>query len=167
MNPISVLVIAGRVDVQTMLRFWLQSRGHRVSCVSGENQAAVLCEIQRFDLVIAEILRPTGSTAQLVGQLKQVCESVRILAIFDGLRGTSMKCLQIAQNVGAHALLLKPFKEEQLFEAIERVFAANRGHARDVDRNAPLSVREGSWSPHGKSLNAHVLSESIFSRESP
>lgn len=71
------------------------------------------------DMVITDILMPDGDGLEVITELKRAQPSVRIIAMSGGghhLRAA--ECLKFATGLGAHGLLLKPFKREQLLEAV-------------------------------------------------
>lgn len=66
---------------------------------------------------------PDGDGLELILELKQVQPSVRLLALSGGGRHRqAMNCLKTAKNLGAHALVLKPFNREQLVATVGLVF---------------------------------------------
>ena len=62
----------------------------------------------------------------LISEIRKDHAQVRILAISGGgPRVKSPTALQMAQSVGAHALLLKPFGREQLLNSIRHLMEAD------------------------------------------
>lgn len=122
MNPLSILVVDDHEEIRSLLRQWLESSKHRVECAGSGNEALKRVKDHRFDLVITDVLMPDGSGVDLIAELRKARTKVRILAISGGgPHMTSPSCLQFAQGAGAHALLLKPFRQEQLLSAIQHV----------------------------------------------
>jgi len=125
MNRLSILVVDDQKDIRTLLRQWLESFSHRVDCAASGNEAWKLLKNRCFDIVITDVLMPDGGGVELIKQLRKARTQTRILAISGGgPQLTSPTCLEFAHGVGAHALLLKPFRQHQLRDAIDKVLDA-------------------------------------------
>jgi DNA-binding NtrC family response regulator len=117
----------------------------------GGNEALKLLKKCRFDLVITDVLMPDGGGVELIAQLKKVRSRVRILAISGGgPHVTSPTCLQLAQSVGAHALLLKPFRAEQLLGSIRQIMQVNHKHTVLHGSAAAISALQRDRPEHGR-----------------
>lgn len=122
MKNISVIVADDVEGIQDLVGHWLTAAGHVVMCVSTGQAATQLLKHCHFDLVITDIIMPDGDGLELILELKQASPEVRILAISGGGRHMqATDCLKMAKNLGAHALLLKPFNRDQLSAAVEQV----------------------------------------------
>jgi DNA-binding NarL/FixJ family response regulator len=76
-------------------------------------------------VVITDVVMPDGDGVELISRLKKAGSPVGILVMSGGsVKAASPTCLQLAQNVGADALLLKPFKPDQLRRAVHHVIEA-------------------------------------------
>jgi CheY-like chemotaxis protein len=140
MKPLSVLVVDDDSPTQRVLQLWLQTHGHRATCASGGKQALEWLRTHEADLVITDVLMPEGNGIELIAKMKRERPKVRVLAITGGgPQATSSSCLHRAYRAGAHALLLKPFKQDQLATAMHYVLGlADDYHA---EPNDTLEVR--------------------------
>ena len=119
MTKLSVLVVDDEDDIRQLMRGWLEHAGHRVTCAETGSEAAALAKKTAFDLVVTDILMPEGDGVGLIADLKKSQPAARILAISGGGRIIdSNDCLRIAQGLGAHAAIMKPFNREQLLGAV-------------------------------------------------
>jgi CheY-like chemotaxis protein len=126
MNRLTILVVDDRPEIRNLLRLWLESDSHTVACADGGNEALKVLKKGGYDLVVTDVLMPEGGGVDLISQLRKDHAHVRILAISGGgPRVKSPTALQMAQSVGAHALLLKPFGREQLLNAIHHLMEAD------------------------------------------
>jgi len=120
MKSLSVIVADDVEGIQDLVGHWLEESGHVVMCASTGRIASQLLKKQHFDLVITDVLMPDVDGLELILELKHSQPSVRILAISGGGRHMqATDCLKLAKNLGAHALLLKPFNREQLLAAMK------------------------------------------------
>jgi CheY-like chemotaxis protein len=130
MKKLAVLVADDVEEIQDLVGHWLEEAGHAVACVSTGHEATGLLRRQHFDLVITDILMPDGDGLELILDLKQAHASIRILAISGGGRHMQAgDCLKMAKNLGADALLFKPFTREQLLAAVNLAFPAQGAEA--------------------------------------
>jgi len=121
MKNLSVIVADDVEGIQDLVGHWLEADGHAVMCVSTGQEASQLLRKRHFDLVITDIIMPDGDGLELILELKQARPLVRILAISGGGRHMqATDCLKMARNLGAHALLMKPFNHEQLAAAMNQ-----------------------------------------------
>lgn len=119
---LSVIVADDVVEIQSVIRHWLEAHGHRVVCVSTGNEAIELVRVNAFDLVILDVLMPDGDGLDALRELH--AHPTRVLAISGGgkyLDGPG--CVKLATSLGAHAAVLKPFNEDQLLAGIARALA--------------------------------------------
>jgi CheY-like chemotaxis protein len=141
MSRLSILVVDDRPEIRNLLRLWLESDNCAAACADGGNEALRLLKKTGFDLVVTDVLMPDGGGVDLISQVRTEYPKVRILAISGGgARVKSPTALQMAQSVGAHALLLKPFGREQLLNAIRHLMEADL-HLLDLAASASASPR--------------------------
>jgi CheY-like chemotaxis protein len=125
MGPLSILVVDDDAPTQRVLQLWLQLHGHDVSCAGGGHEALGVLDSRHVDLVITDVLMPDGDGIELIVRLKQRQPHLRVLAVSGGgPHLASTTCLERAHAAGAHALLLKPFKQDQLLHAMRYVIGA-------------------------------------------
>lgn len=130
MNTVSLLVVEDHAEIQNLLRLWLEPQGYRVVCAASGNEAWRLLQEAEFQLVITDVVMPDGGGIELIRRLRSSGSQAGILAISGGgINVTSPTCLQLAQSEGADALLLKPFKRDQLLTAVRHVLALSADRA--------------------------------------
>jgi CheY-like chemotaxis protein len=98
----------------------LQRAGHTVSVATTGKEAVRLAQNERFDLILMDIQMPEMDgleAAQIIRQSKTAA-GVPIIAITaHALKGDSERFLA----AGMDGYIAKPFQQEELFEAVERV----------------------------------------------
>ena len=129
MTPLSVLLADDEAPIRNLIRGWLERSGHHVTGAANGVEAAAILQAKVFDVVVTDILMPESDGVQLIANVKKSSSLTRILAISGGGRvmdGTD--CLRMAQGLGAHAAVMKPFTREQFMEAF--ALATNRAPAK-------------------------------------
>ncbi|PAW66823.1 MAG: hypothetical protein B9S34_06985 [Opitutia bacterium Tous-C1TDCM] len=110
----SVLVADDEEGIRNLVSLWLAQAGHRVAAADSGKTASALLKTQRFDIVVTDVVMPDGDGFELIAQVRRLQPASRILAISGGgkyLQGAD--CLRMAQGLGAHGIVMKPFTREQ------------------------------------------------------
>lgn len=121
-KPLSVVVVDDVPEIQQLVEHWLSDVGCAVKCASSGNEVTKLLRVQKFDVIITDVLMPEGDGFEVIAEAKRALPSARVLAISGG--GSHLPandCLKFAKGLGAHAVLLKPFNREQLLAAVSQV----------------------------------------------
>ena len=104
-----------------MLRLTLAQIGHEVTEAAEGGQALELYGPGRFDLVVTDLIMPGKEGIETIIALRKMDPLVKIIAMSGGGRVTTCDYLQIARQVGAKKLLVKPFSRDDIKNAIESV----------------------------------------------
>jgi DNA-binding NtrC family response regulator len=123
-KPLAILVADDAPDIRELLTAWLTADGHQLKTASNGREAGELLAQQHFDLLITDVMMPEGDALALIKNAKHLRPGLSILAISGGSRYLEAEdCVKMAQALGAHATLLKPFSRAQLMEGIGRAVA--------------------------------------------
>lgn len=122
----SVLVVDDVAEIQRLVEHWLGDLGWPVWSVSSGREAGRFLGRQPVDLVVTDVIMPDGDGLEVIAEVRRRQPRARVLAISGGgLHLHAADCLKLARSLGAHAVLLKPFRREQLLEAIGSVLELN------------------------------------------
>jgi DNA-binding NtrC family response regulator len=121
-KPLSVVVADDVAEIRQLVHLWLKEVGCNVVQAAGGNELIRAMRAQPFELVITDIIMPDGDGLEVIREAKRIQPGVRLLAISGGGRHLqAVDCLRLAQALGAHAVLLKPFTRDELLSAVGRV----------------------------------------------
>ncbi len=124
MPRLSILIVDDFEEIQILVAHWLRSRGHQVTCASTGEAAIKLLEQERFDLVITDVMMPDGDGLDVIREFKHQRSPTRVLAITGGGKYvTSAECARLAAELGADAIVLKPFDEQQFTAGFEHAIS--------------------------------------------
>jgi len=93
--------------------------GHDVS--EAENGAVALRHHQEApaDVIVLDVVMPVMEGIETIRALRKKDPKVKIIAISGGAPSGSATYLKYASNLGAHAVLSKPFSKSELLECID------------------------------------------------
>ena len=114
-----ILIIDDEFEVRSTMRFMLEREGHNViEALDGVEG------IQRFlehptDLIITDILMPNQDGIETLLQLHADHPDVPVIVI----SGNAAEHLDLAREFGARSVLSKPFKYQDLINAVSQALA--------------------------------------------
>jgi len=122
-----VLVVDDDAELRETLGRMLESISYRASCVADASAAIAAVKEAEPDIIITDIYMPAGDGFELLNWMRQQEIAIPVIAISGSSRTLSNRArydpLQMAQQLGAVAVLEKPFRQSTLAETIDRVLA--------------------------------------------
>ena len=116
---VRILVLDDDPLIQTTLPLMLREHGHEVLTAANGKLGLRLLQTEPVDLVLTDILMPEADGIEVVRAVVKQHPTVALVAMSGGssrLQGAD--AVHLSSLLGAHAVLLKPFGEEELLEAI-------------------------------------------------
>jgi CheY-like chemotaxis protein len=114
------LVIDDDELVRATVTSMLEAAGYEVLQAEDGQQGLKLFHKHPVDLVITDILMPFKEGIETILELRQRNQEVRIIAMTGGGSIGAMPILDAARQLGANAVLSKPFTKADLLETIEK-----------------------------------------------
>ncbi len=119
MPPPAILVVDDELEMLDILRQVLAAAGYRVVTAGNGREASAELAREKFDLVLTDLLMPERDGTEVIGELRAKYRDTPVVAMSGGGRMPRGEYLKIAKMFGAHAMLEKPFTNEQLLSTIE------------------------------------------------
>jgi DNA-binding NtrC family response regulator len=132
-NRARVLVVDDEQIIVKRLKTLLEGLGYTVSAFTDSEAAIKKIEAEDFDLVITDLKMRKNDGLKILESARKKDEDIRVI-IITGLN--NWECLAETVNKGASACISKPFKIEDLQQAIDRALPPCRLAA---PRTAPVS----------------------------
>ena len=114
-----VLVIDDNADMRALIGVILEGAGYSVE-LEADGEAGLRSHRARpFDIVITDIFMPNQDGIETIARLLNEYPALKLVAISGG--GSHMKgdgYLYTARELGAQAVLTKPFDREQLLQVV-------------------------------------------------
>ncbi len=113
-----ILIIDDEDELRSMLRRMLEQAGHQVTEAVNGAEGIKLYEQDRPDLIITDIIMPEKEGVETIIALRRADPDLPIIAISGGGRLETTDFLTMARKLGARRTLSKPFRRDQLLEAV-------------------------------------------------
>jgi CheY-like chemotaxis protein len=119
MKACSILLIDDEPALRDILSRVMTDAGHRVTVAANGKEASKMLTGAAFDVVLTDVIMPEKDGMQVISELRKKFPEVRIIAMSGGGHVSRDQYLKIAKGLGAHAVLEKPFPNQQLLTTIE------------------------------------------------
>lgn len=118
-----ILIIDDEDELRSMLRQMLEQAGHEVAEAVNGAEGIALYERDAHDLIITDIIMPEKEGVETIIALRRTAPELPIIAISGGGRLDATDFLTMAKKLGARHTLTKPFRRDQLLEAVGECLA--------------------------------------------
>ena len=132
----SILVIDDDPRLLELLQRVLRLHGSdwEVTGASNGREALGFVRERAFDLVITDIHMPDKDGLETIREVRRAQPSAKIMAMSGGGPWQGCDFLRIAQVLGAHAVIEKPFELEKLVATIGNLLATTADGDRVTER---------------------------------
>jgi DNA-binding response OmpR family regulator len=115
-----VLILESDRLFRTLLAEWLEIAGYEA--VQASAAADVLYGSKEYDLVLADVPAPLKSARHMLLRIAQILPSTPLIAMSADMPGCGRSaCDALARDLGAAAVLVKPFSQDTLLEIVNQV----------------------------------------------
>ncbi len=119
-----ILIIDDEASIRKPLQVLLERAGHHVVAAPDGSEGIRLWRQDPGDLVITDIHMPGKDGIETIIELRHIAPQARILAMSGGDMNRGVDVLGDARMLGAIRTISKPFKLEEMLEAVEAALAA-------------------------------------------
>lgn len=118
---IKILVVDDNETFLDMLSLYLIKNGYDV--ISSSDGKDALCQFSSHipDIIITDIIMPEVDGIELLLSLRKNNPDVKVIAMSGGNRGYASAYLQMAEKLGANAVINKPFELVDLLKEIKNL----------------------------------------------
>ena len=120
----TILLVDDDDQFRDMARVLLERQGHMVEIARNGNEALARYRELRPDLVITDVIMPDMEGLETIRELRRISADIKIIAMSGGGRKSTSMYLKHAKEMGAAAILAKPFSNLELTQAIETALAS-------------------------------------------
>ena len=116
-----ILIVEDDEDLRNLLEQLLLRMGYQVALADNGRSALLQMSKQPVDLVVTDMLMPEMEGAETILAVRQHYPDVKILAISGGGISSATTYLKIADALGAHKILNKPFEPPEFLKTVREV----------------------------------------------
>jgi DNA-binding response OmpR family regulator len=128
-----VLVIDDEGDLRRILNRALTSAGHEVIEAADGREGVRLFRAHAPGIVVTDIVMPEQEGIQTITEIRSAGLGTGIIAMSGGGIGDASLYLNLANKLGADAVLSKPFRADELLAAVETLLGdRERGPSQDA-----------------------------------
>ncbi len=95
--------------------------GCEIYCAEDGLKATQLLENTSVDLIITDILMPEKEGLETITEVREKYPQIKIIAMSGGGKTGRMNFLQMAKELGASAVIDKPFDPSELIQTVRRL----------------------------------------------
>jgi len=122
-NMYKIIVVDDETPIRSLLREILERAGYQVLEAADGNKALKILQDNPVDLVITDIIMPEKEGIGTIIDLRQAFPDVKIIAMSGGGHIAAENYLTLAQKLGAHRTLNKPFHKTEMLAAVEELLS--------------------------------------------
>jgi DNA-binding response OmpR family regulator len=130
----NIMIIDDEQDVRDAIEMTLVAAGHQVRTAANGQAALEACRTEVPNIVLTDLVMPHKHGFEVIAELRRLAPTARIVAISGGgdfgpqayqpQSVTTNAYLAAAVELGAHAILRKPFNRKELLAVIEQCLAS-------------------------------------------
>jgi response regulator RpfG family c-di-GMP phosphodiesterase len=109
----SIVVIDDEILIRNLIIVMLKDQ-YDVKEFETVDKALEYCESNPVDLIITDLFMPDKTGLDMIEAIKDKNKGIKILAISGGDKKRNVNFLPVAEIVGAHDTLSKPFTPEEM-----------------------------------------------------
>ena len=116
-----ILVIDDEDTIREVIRQMLEIEGFEVADAADGREGMALQRERPADLVITDLIMPDQEGLETIKELRNEFPKVKIIAISGGGWMDADSYLTLAERIGAHKALAKPFDRKSLVAAVREL----------------------------------------------
>ncbi|MGH9660699.1 MAG: response regulator [Bryobacteraceae bacterium] len=115
-SPKSVLVVDDDEQIRNVIQAVLTGAGYQVSLACNGKQALSVVRSMPVDILVTDLIMPEQEGVETIAVVRKEFPEIKIVAI-SGVAGG--RYLRVAEFLGAHAVLQKPFEPAKLLTTLQ------------------------------------------------
>jgi two-component system chemotaxis response regulator CheY len=113
-----ILIVDDDAQIRTVLRAMLEREGYDVIEAADGREGLARSQATPVDVILLDLLMPEQEGLETIRMLRQGGTAVKIIAMSGGGQTGRMDFLDAAAVMGAQRTLRKPFRQQELLDAV-------------------------------------------------
>ncbi len=118
-----ILLVDDEPMLRRTLRIILEKAGHEVTEAGDGDQALLMFDEDKPDMVITDIVMPNREGVETIREMRRLDTRLPIIAMSGGANTGGDLFLRLASLLGANTTLSKPIRQAVLLEAVDACLA--------------------------------------------
>ena len=118
-----IVVFEDEPALRGLLALWLTEAGHEVRAHATGRPSGDPAVLDEADLVVTDLMMPDCDGLEVIVNVRRLRPSAAIIAMSGGGRTVVRNLLPMARDLGANAVLEKPFMPDDLLGAVNGALA--------------------------------------------
>ncbi len=114
-----ILVVDDDMDFREFVTDLLETRDFIVYKAENGKEGIEILMKEKIDIILTDMIMPEREGVETIMEVKIIHPEIKIIAMSGAMRRDTY--LQIADGLGADATLSKPFRKQEMFDAIKEV----------------------------------------------
>ena len=116
----NILVLDDNEILLEVVKDSISMTDHSVTATSNSYQIENILKDNTFDLIITDIIMPDREGFEIIIHLRKNYPETKVIAMTGKDMGEALNLLEMAQSMGADAVLSKPFTPKELISLINK-----------------------------------------------
>ncbi len=112
------VVIDDDAQVRCLVALMLKRAGYEVAQAKDGSEGIELCTSLEPEVIVTDIFMPRQDGIDVLREVKAWAKQPRVVAISGGSPRLQLDFLNVAEKMGADAIVQKPFTPSQLLQAV-------------------------------------------------
>jgi CheY-like chemotaxis protein len=121
-----ILIADDDPGLRQTLKLALEAAGYHVRVAAHGGEAVSLQQEKPADVLITDIFMPESDGFEAIDRFRQAFPATKIIAMSGDARRARREYLPVAALIGVDATLKKPFKTDELLQALRSLAAGAR-----------------------------------------
>jgi len=114
-----ILIVDDDPSIQKMLKLFFENKKYKVTLASDGREAVYLQSKHPADIVLTDIFMPEQEGLETIREIQEKYPATKIIAMSGGaFYREPNDYLTIAQKIGAHDIICKPFELHEIHQKI-------------------------------------------------
>ena len=130
----NILIADDEQGIRNLLYQMFQADGHTVQAVGDGLEVLKACRERQFDLVFCDLFMPGMDGLETIRSLRKEFPHLKVVAMSGGAYKFRGNLLDVADLMGAAAVLEKPFRAEEVKRVMEKALRPTESDTLTMER---------------------------------
>ncbi len=116
-----ILVVEDEEYVRKAIKRTLEKEGHNIEEASNGLEGKNCCDSKEYDIIIFDVIMPKKGGLEMLLEVRNKCAKTKFMIISGKVPTESNAYFTFVENFGVKKVLQKPYKKEDLINAVNEL----------------------------------------------